>query len=84
MKFIEVNEKELNSVKNGRNKELKLLLNSFVKSNINCAEVVDEENFYNNENDLNRVIKYTLSKDDFLRDKIKVFMRSGKVYIKRI
>lgn len=83
MKMVDVNFDELEKMRKGKNKEIKFLLLDFMADNHNCVQVVDEDKFYNNENDLYSSIRCHLKKNEMLREKVKVFMLNGNVYLKR-
>lgn len=84
MKIVDVNEEELKKkAKKGRNKEIENLLLDYMAYGYSCVQVIDEDNFYNNENDLYSSIRSQLKRNEMLKEKIKVFMLNGNVYLKR-
>lgn len=83
MKFVAVNEEQLmreKKVYKEQQREMKEKLEGFCSSCIECAEVIDDNKFYNNNNDFYRSIASKIASEDM---PIKVFMLNGKVYLKR-
>ena len=61
-------------------KEMKEKLESFCDSCIECVEVIDDDKFYNNNNDFYRSIANRIARGNM---PIEAFMLNGKVYLKR-
>ena len=78
-----VNYEELEREPYAKKKEASILLESFLRSGFDCAEVIDEEHLYYNNNDLNRTINQFLIREEDIGSQVKSFMLNGKVYLKR-
>ena len=85
MEMIPVNYDELKRIKKDETGQVTKFIEMFVESCIECVEVVDVENCYNNNNDLNTALRGAIKrgKDNKFDEKVKTFMLNGKVYLKR-
>lgn len=82
MKLIETNLEDLVKKQKKVKRDLKLILLEFIKSDLKCAKVVDNENEYYNNNDLRRTLDFVINKNGY--DKyVKAFLLNGEVYLKR-
>ena len=83
MKFVVVNEEQLireKKIYKEQQKEMKEKLESFCDSYVECVEVIDDDKFYNNNNDFYRSIANRIA---IANMPIKAFMLNGRVYLKR-
>ena len=80
MKYFEQDYEMLRKQKKKNKNNVKKFLESFIESGIYCVKVVDDENLYYNNKDLNRVLSLAIKSNDF---KIKSFLFNGEVYLKR-
>ena len=82
MRFVETDPETIFGANNKtRNKEMKNNLSYFISTGYKYAEVIDNENHYNNNNDLRRAIQDCINRNNL---PIRVFMWRGKTYIERI
>lgn len=82
MYLVTVDYESLKKDKKRNNKNVDSLLTLFLHNNSECMEVIDDENFYNNNNDLRRALQHRIKKSNFDK-KIEAFMINGKVYLRR-
>lgn len=82
MKLIETNLEDLVKKQKKVKRDLKLILLEFIKSDLKCAKVVDNENEYYNNNDLRRTLDFVINKNGYNKD-VKAFLLNGEVYLKR-
>ena len=79
-----VDYEELKKQRKDYNNECEGIIKLFFKFGFKCVEVIDNENHYNNNNDLACAFRSYIKRDKTgLKDKVKVFMLNGKVYLKR-
>lgn len=83
MKFERVEYNSLRKIKRKMDERASLLISAIYSSNEKCVKIIDDENVYNNNNDLARVIAQRIENGPY-KDKLKSFMVNGDVYVKRV